>query len=58
MEKVRARFGQAGNPMQMEDRYLGRLCFLQRGRYIVGYTNVAGSHDPAALTSALAARLP
>jgi hypothetical protein len=58
MDKVRARFGQTGDPMQMTDRYLGRLCFLHRGRYIVGYANVAEGHDPAALATALAARLP
>lgn len=58
MDKLRTRFGQQGDPLEMTDRYLGRLCFLHRGRYIVGYANVAEGHDPAALATALAARLP
>jgi hypothetical protein len=44
--------------LQLTDRYLGRLCFIQKGPYIVGYANVAEGHDPSALASALAARLP
>ena len=63
MDKLRARFdvGQASRPvipLQLTDRYLGRLCFIQKGPYIVGYANVAEGHDPSALASALAARLP
>ncbi len=58
MDKLRARFGQTGDPLQVTDRYLGRLCFIQKGRYIAGYANVAEGHDPAALAAALAARLP
>src|ERR1039458_3025059 len=63
MDKLRARFdvGQASQPvipMQLTDRYLGRLYFIQKGPYIVGYANVAEGHDPSALASALAARLP
>ena len=58
MDKLRARFGQPGDPLQLTDRYLGRLCFLHRGRYLVGYANVAEGRDPAALANALASRLP
>jgi hypothetical protein len=58
MDKLRARFGQTGDPLQLTDRYLGRLCFIRKGPYIVGYANVAEGHDPAALAAALAARLP
>ena len=58
MDKLRARFGQTGDPLQLTDRYLGRLCFIRKGPYIVGYANVAEGHDPAALASVLAARLP
>ncbi len=63
MDKLRARFavGQASSPvpsLQLTDRYLGRLCFIRKGAYIVGYANVAEGHDPAALASVLAARLP
>ncbi len=58
MEKLRARFEQPAGPIHFTDRYLGRLCFLQKGRYIAGYANVAEGHDPAALAAALAAGLP
>ena len=63
MDKLRARFavGQASSPvpsLQLTDRYLGRLCFIQKGPFILGYANVAEGHDPAALATALAARLP
>ena len=63
MEKLRARFGagQASSPvpsLQLTDRYLGRLCFIQKGPYIAGYANVAEGHDPSALATALAAGLP
>ena len=58
MDKLRTRFGQTGDPLQFTDRYLGRLCFLRKGRYVVGYANVAEGHDPPALAGALAARLP
>jgi hypothetical protein len=58
MDKLRARFNQTGDPLQFTDRYLGRLCFLRKGPYLVGYANVAEGRDPAALAGALAARLP
>jgi len=58
MDKLRARFNATGDSLQLTDRYLGRLCFIQKGRYILGYANVAEGHDPLALTTALAARLP
>lgn len=58
MDKLRARFGQTGDPLQLTDRYLGRLCFIHKGPYIVGYANVGEDHDPLKLATALAARLP
>lgn len=61
MDKLRARLevGQASSPvLALTDRYLGRLCFLQKGKYIAGYANVADTHDPAVLAAELAARLP
>ncbi|HVN03406.1 MAG TPA: DUF6599 family protein [Bryobacteraceae bacterium] len=58
MDKLRARFGATGDPLVLNDRYLGRLCFLHKGRYIVGYANVAEGHDPLSLANALAARVP
>jgi len=58
MDKLRARLGAGGNPIELTDRYLGRLCVIRKGRYIAGYANVAEGHDPAALAAALVARLP
>ena len=64
LEKVRARIGQtqpakvADEGFQVTDRYLGRLCFFRKGRFVAGYANVADGTDPAALANTLAARLP
>jgi hypothetical protein len=64
LEKVRTRIGQTGpaqvadEAFQVSDRYLGRLCFFRKGRFVAGYANVAEGSDPAALAKALAARLP
>jgi len=63
MDKLRARFG-AAQPapaslsLELTDRYLGRLCFIQKGAYILGYANVSEGHDPSALAATLASRLP
>jgi hypothetical protein len=56
MNKLRARFQVPS--LQLTDPYLGRLCVIQKGAYILGYANVAETHDPNALATALAARLP
>ena len=64
MEKLRARFGEtsaakvADEAFEVNDKYLGRLCFFRKGTYIGGYANVAEGQDPVALAKALAARLP
>jgi len=64
LEKVRARIAQASpaqvgdEGMQAADRYLGRLCFFRKGRYVAGYANVAEGTDPVELAKSLAARLP
>jgi len=64
MQKLRARFtdtaaARAGDEaFQGNDKYLGRLCFFRKGRYIGGYANVADGQDPVALSVALAAKLP
>jgi hypothetical protein len=34
------------------------LCFIRKGPYIIGYANVAEGHDPLALATALASRVP
>jgi hypothetical protein len=64
IDKLRARFGEttaarAGDDaFQANDRYLGRLCFFRKGRYIGGYANVAEGQNPVDLAAALAAKLP
>lgn len=63
MAKLRERIAQtqpakvADDSFQVSDKYLGRLCFFRKGRYVGGYANVAEGQDPAALATALAARL-
>jgi hypothetical protein len=59
MQSLRKRFGDA-TPVQLgdeafqtTDQYLGRLCFVRRGRYIAGYSVTSAGMDPVALTSAL-----
>lgn len=64
MKKLRERFGQttevkvADEAFQATDRYLGRLCFFRKGRYLGGWANLGEGEDGAALARALAARLP
>jgi len=64
MQKLRARFGDVAparigeESFQYTDKYLGRLCFFRKGRYLGGYGNVAEGKDPLGLASALAAKLP
>jgi hypothetical protein len=64
MQKLRARFGETtaatvgDEAFQTNDKYLGKLCFFRKGRYIGGYANVADGQDPVALSVALAAKLP
>ena len=63
MKKLRARFqnvaeAKAGeDAFQVNDQYLGRLCFFRQGRYLGGYANVADGQDPVALAAALAGRI-
>jgi hypothetical protein len=63
MKKLRGRFSEA-KPVEIADegflatdRYLGRLSMVRKGRYIIGYANVADGQDPAALAKSLAARV-
>ncbi len=64
MTKLRARIGQtepakiADEAFQANDRYLGRLCFFRKGRYIGGFANLKEGQDAAALGAMLAARIP
>lgn len=64
MQKLRARFADTTS-IQLEDeafvatdQYLGRLCVSRKGRYVLGYANVAGGQDPVALAKALAGAIP
>jgi hypothetical protein len=64
MVKARARFGQtqeakvADEAFQYTDKYLGRLCFFRKGRYIGGFANVTEPTDPVAAAQTLASKLP
>jgi hypothetical protein len=59
MQKLRQRFGdttavQLGDDaFQASDKYLGQLCFVRTGRYLVGYAVTAGGADPVALSAML-----
>lgn len=63
MQKLRARFGEtapakvADEAFQLNDAYLGRICFFRKGRYIGGYSNVADGQDPTALAAVLAGNI-
>ncbi len=63
MAKLRARFGEvkpakvADEAFEVSDKYLGRLCFFRKGRYLGGYSGIAEGQDPVALGTALAARI-
>jgi len=43
---------------QYTDKYLGRLCFFRKGRYVGGFANVTEPTDPVAAAQALAAKIP
>ena len=63
LQKVRGRFTGTENAQvgeeafQVNDKYLGRLCFFRKGAYLGGYANVAEGQDPLALAKALAEKL-
>jgi hypothetical protein len=64
MEKLKARMGEtrpvsiADEAFQADSRYLGKVCFFRKGKYLAGYANLAEGQDGVALASALAARIP
>ena len=64
MEAARVRMGTTGTAQlgeeafQATDKYLGRMCFFRKGRYIAGVADVEESTDPAAAAAGLAARIP
>jgi hypothetical protein len=64
MEKLRTRFPGstpakiADDAFQASDQYLGRLCIVRKGRYVIGYGNLSDGQDGVSLATALAARIP
>lgn len=63
LEKFRARLAQTTPAQGLEgfdaqDKYLGRLSVLRKGRYLVGTVNFPAEVDPGPLARALVARLP
>jgi hypothetical protein len=64
MTKLRARIGDtkpaqlADEAFEANDRYLGRLCFFRKGRYLAGFAGLAEGQNAPALGAALAARIP
>ena len=64
MEKLRARFtgntpaALADEALQAADKYLGRVCFFRKGRYIGGYAIKDAGMDPVGLATTLARKLP
>lgn len=64
MTKLRARVGEtkpaklADEAFEANDRYLGRLCFFRKGRYIAGFAGLAEGQDAVVRGAALAARIP
>jgi hypothetical protein len=64
MTRLKARVSEASpvkvgdEAFEANDRYLGRLCFFRKGRYVGGYSGLAEGQDAAALGAALAARIP
>jgi hypothetical protein len=63
MTKLKARFGEVqpaqigDEAFQVNDKYLGRLAFFRKGRYISGFAGVKDGSDPVALSGALAGRI-
>ncbi len=64
MQKARARFATtqpatvADEAFQHTDKYLGRMCFFRKGRYVAGFANVTEGTDPVAAAQTLASKIP
>jgi hypothetical protein len=48
----------ADEAFQLQDRYLGWVCFFRKGRYIGGYANMPDGPSATAASAILAARVP
>jgi hypothetical protein len=63
MQKMRERFPEntavkvGDEAFQTTDKYLGRLCFFRKGRYIAGYAITAEGMDPVAPSAAMAQKI-
>ena len=64
MTKLRQRYPSAQTAqvaeeaLQVQDKYLGGVCFFRKGKYIGGYANMPNEASAAAASATLAARLP
>jgi hypothetical protein len=64
MQQLRTRFSEntpaklADDAFQTTDKYLGKLYFFRKGKYIGGYSITADGIEPAPLAAALAQRVP
>jgi len=64
LKKLTARLGEptparvADEAIQVQDQYLGGLCFFRKGRYLAGYANLPDAPAAVSLAQQLAARLP
>lgn len=65
LKKANARMAETAKPVavgeegfQATDKYLGRLCFFRKGKYVAGIAAVPENSDPVALAKTLASRMP
>jgi hypothetical protein len=64
MAKLKARYPDnsaatvGDEAFQANDKYLGKMCFFRKGRYVGGYANVADGQNAVDLSVALAKKLP
>jgi hypothetical protein len=64
MTKLRLRYPSAqaaqvaDEALQLQDKYLGGVCFFRKGKYIGGYANMPDGATAAAASATLAARVP
>jgi hypothetical protein len=64
MTKLRQRYPAAqaaqvaDEALQLQDKYLGGVCFFRKGRYIGGYANMPDAATAATASATLAARVP
>lgn len=64
MAKLRLRYPAAqaaqvaDDALQMQDKYLGGICFFRKGKYLGGYANMPDGAAAVAASAALMARVP